>query len=128
MVSVIILLVDKVVKRTPKSGTSFYTGICITKDEPGKLKTFRITDNEEVLPKIMEINEDGFAMLTNVILSSDQVRTTSLTDVSKTFKNCIFFYLIIFRIIFSYYKYVFIIIQRIFMKKYIFHNKYYYFI
>ena len=83
MVAVIIMIVDKVIKRSPKNSSPFYTGMCVTKDEPAVIKTLRVTEPEDVSEKIQAIQENCFVMLTNVILSNDSVKTTPTTKVSN---------------------------------------------
>jgi len=81
MVGVILVVVDKLVKRTPKSGTPFYTGMCVTKNDPCIVKTLRMVEPLQAIEQMLKVKEDQFVMLTNVMMNNDSVRSTGSTEV-----------------------------------------------
>ena len=54
MVGVILVVVDKLVKRTPKSGAPFYTGMCVTKNDPCVMKTLRMVEPLQAIEQNVE--------------------------------------------------------------------------
>ena len=81
MVNTAFMIVDRLTKRTPKSGDPYFTGSVITKEAPSQIKNINVSEPAGLGEIISAMQEDQFALLTNIIISNHSLRTTKETTV-----------------------------------------------
>ena len=83
MVNTVFMIVDKFSKRTPRTGVAWYAGTVVTKEEPTVMKAVHISEPSGLGEQMANMEEDQCALLTNVVISTNNLRSTQKTEASK---------------------------------------------